>query len=157
MEILFLWIGLVFVGFGTLVVRFATSEFSDARRLDGEVIEYVRHRDSDGSLAHAPMVAFVHPVAGRRILLSALRSSNLPYRIGSRVKVLINVRDPTQARIDTKGFLLFGLALIGLLVWQASKHHATVSRLVNLMRTTVGGEVVDAATFDRSQLLSSDA
>src|SRR6266540_1376676 len=111
MEILFLWVGLLFACIGALILRFSETEFSGAH-VDGEVIGYTPHTDSEGSRSYSPVVAFVHPFAGRRILHSAFGSASFLYPVGARVTVLADRQDPHLARLDTNAFRYFGLVFI---------------------------------------------
>jgi hypothetical protein len=108
MEILFLWVGLLFFAMGVLIIHsfFATGE--DARRFDGEIIGYAEQRDSDGDRTYAPVIVFRHPRAGRLVFKHPLGTSTLPARIGQKVRLLVTADEPMRARLDTSGLLWFG-------------------------------------------------
>src|SRR6266704_7094139 len=111
MAIAFLWVGLVFAWVGTLVIRYARSDFARAERVDGEVIGYVPNVDKDGTRTFCPVVSFVHPVAGRRVFESALGASYFVYSVGQKVTVLADLGDPARARVDSNAFLCVALAV----------------------------------------------
>src|SRR5262245_44696395 len=114
MEILFLWVGLIFLWIGVLVIRSARRDGPATQRLEGEVLGYVASGDGKSARTFAPVVAFDHPAAGRRLFESGFGTGNLPHRIGAKVIVLADRSDPTRARLDTKMFVFFGLILAGI-------------------------------------------
>src|SRR5215471_19200137 len=87
-EILFLWVGLLFAWAGVHVVRAARMDPLTTMRVDGEIVGYVQNRDDEGTRTFAPVVAFSHPAGGRRIFESAFGAGTLAYAIGARVAVL---------------------------------------------------------------------
>lgn len=113
-EILFLWVGLLFAWAGVHVIRASRMDPLATTRVDGEIVGYVQHSDGKGTRTFAPVVAFSHPAGGRRIFESALGAGTLAHAIGARVAVLADVTDPTRARLDTKAFAWFGAVLVAI-------------------------------------------
>jgi hypothetical protein len=113
-EILFLWVGLLFAWVGVHVILASRMDPLETMRVDGEIVGYVQRSDREGMRTFAPVVAFSHPVGGRSIFESAFGAGTLSYAVGARVFVLADVRDPTRARLDTKAFAYFGAALVAI-------------------------------------------
>jgi len=114
MEILFLWVGLLFAWIGIVIVKSAMFDFAEAERVDGELIGYIPNVDSEGSQTFSPVIAFHHPVGGRRIFQGEIGTGHIPYAIGQRVRVLVNRDDPGRARLDSNALLYFGLIFAAL-------------------------------------------
>ena len=109
MEIIFLWVGLLFLATGVLVVHSFRDTGHRARRFDGEIIGYAEQRDSDGDRTFAPVIVFRHPRAGRVIFQHPLGSNALPASIGQKVRLIVTADEPMRARLDTTGVLWFGM------------------------------------------------
>lgn len=186
MDILFLWAGLAFAWVGMLILRWERST-AGGERADGEILGYAERVDADdGSRTYAPVIAFRHPLAGRRVFESALASSALPYAVGKRVKVLIDRNDPAVARLETRAFFYFGFAFaamgVGLVVlffaifdWSAFSVLVAVVVSILLLRERrrspaaeklgalsstvselVGGKAMEEKDLDRTRLLSTE-
>jgi hypothetical protein len=113
-EILFLWVGLLFAWVGVHVIRASRMDPLTTMRVDGKIAGYVQNVDGEGTRTFAPVITFSHPAGGRRIFESAFGASALAYPIGARVAVLADVRDPTRARLDTNAFAYFGAVLVAI-------------------------------------------
>lgn len=183
-EVLFFWVGLLFAVAGFLIARSARRDFHGAIRASGEIIGYVPNPDAEGGKpTFAPVVAFDHPLAGRRVFQSAFSAGNLLYPVGQTVNVLADPSDPTRARIDTNAFFYFGIVFIiiglgccavflSIFDWSTFSvitavvvsfalgfgvHRKLAGRSLaevgGLIRQALGGNVVEEAHFDRSSLL----
>lgn len=186
MEILFLWAGLAFAWIGVLVVRAALAD-GDAMRVTGEILGYAARVDKDdGSRTYAPVIAFTHPAAGRRIVEGAIATGTLPYAVGQPVTLRVDLRDPTHARLDSRGVLYFGLVfaalgiglcalflsifdwsgfsvavaiVVSVFILRGVRQRDSTVKLVDAIGAVgkaIGGNAVDEKEFDRARLLSPD-
>ena len=114
MEIVFLWVGLVFGILGLFIVRSTLGDFTASGRVEGEIIGYAPVIDKDGSRTFAPVIAFHHPNGTRCVIQSALGTSSISWGLREKVGILIDRNDPARARLHTKGFLIFGLVFVAI-------------------------------------------
>src|SRR5688500_1931815 len=115
MEIVFLWIGLLFISLGVLVIHSARRTSSGAQRFEGEVLGHTSQNDKDdGSPTFAPVVRFRHPRAGSCVFEHPLRSNTLPAFVGQKVRLIVAPETPMRARLDTSGMAWFGAAFVAL-------------------------------------------
>jgi hypothetical protein len=109
MEILFLWVGLLFASIGIVIVKSAMFDFEKADQIDGELIGYVADIDREGSRMFYPVLGFVSPAGGPRFFQSEIGTGYFPYSIGQPLKVLVSRDDPERARLNSNSLLYFGL------------------------------------------------
>lgn len=83
----------------------------DGLRADGEVIELVRKRDSDGDTTWAPVFRFATAEGQVIEVQSSLSSSPAAHAVGEPVQVLYHADAPHAARIDSF-FPMWGISLI---------------------------------------------
>lgn len=83
----------------------------DGLRADGEVIELVRKRDSDGGTTWAPVFRFTTAEGKVIEVQSSLSSSPASHAVGEPVQVLYRADTPHAARIDSF-FPMWGISLI---------------------------------------------
>lgn len=110
---IFLLVGLGLLG-GSIYLTFDTRRaLAEGTRVEGEVIELLRSRDSDGDVTYRPHVRFTTLAGDTLEFTSTMGSNPAAFDVGERVVVIYNPASPRDARIDSFFQLWFAPLLLG--------------------------------------------
>jgi Sec-independent protein translocase protein TatA len=110
MEILFLFVGLVFVGVGLLIIASETRNRRGAVEVRGSVIGFSTSANSEGEASLHAVAEYPGPDGRRRYVEAAVGSASPLNAVGEPITVLIRPDDPDKAIV--KSSLTYVLAAI---------------------------------------------
>lgn len=113
MEVLFFWVGIAFVGIGTLILRFQLfPQYSTLDRL-GKVVGYSAGNQSALKSSMFYTVVQFKNIDGQDYLTESSVGSNVPlHDPGQIVTVQINTNNPRQAHIKSSALLWLGFFIL---------------------------------------------
>lgn len=120
MEIVFFIAGLIFAAIGGYIVwdsyLFRRSAVEGAGLIIGYDVKHSQSKKGGGGKTYAPVVEYQHQGRTHRFT-GRLHSSHINREIGDNIDILISQKDSAEARLKSRGMMIFGgvSLLVGLI------------------------------------------